>query len=214
MRGQEVTYAFIDECNPIVFDEKEMKRLIKKYGVKNFGIEYTKPKKDSIEVNIEKGTELIYKGNLFEFTKDKTYKVDDIKGFYIYIKNDVRDLIGFDFQEIEEEFYIKPKKDPIVKQVTDKFKARSKVGIEKYGTTLEENNTDDFLTHLEEEMMDSLLYIQKLKSQKDYSLQAKHNELIQQFDKLKKEQLEYFSEVELINHLGKKGYSITIKREL
>lgn len=110
--------------------------------------------------------------------------------------------------------YIKAKKDPIVKQVTDKFKARSKVGIAKYGTTLEENNTDDFLTHLEEEMMDSLLYIQKLKSQKDYSLQAKHNELIQQFDKLKKEQLEYFSEVELINHLGKKGYSITIKREL
>ena len=149
MRGQEVTYAFIDECNPIVFDEKEMKRLIKKYGVKNFGIEYTKPKKDKI-----------------------------------------------------------------VKQVTDKFKARSKVGIEKYGTTLEENNTDDFLTHLEEEMMDSLLYIQKLKSQSDTLLQAKHNELIQQFEKLKKEQLEYFSEVELINHLGKKGYSITIKREL
>lgn len=61
--------------------------------------------------------------------------------------------------------YIKAKKDKIVKQVTDKFKARSKVGIEKYGTTLEENNTDDFLEHLQCELMDATLYIQKLKSQ-------------------------------------------------
>lgn len=36
------------------------------------------------------------------------------------------------------------KEDPIVKQVVDSFQQRSKVGIEKYGTTLEENNTDDF----------------------------------------------------------------------
>ena len=108
----------------------------------------------------------------------------------------------------------KVKTDPIVNQVVESFQNRSRVGIKKYGTTLEENNTDDFYQHLSEELMDSLLYLQKLKSQSDTLLQAKHNELIQQFDKLKKEQLEYFSEVELINHLGKKGYSITIKREL
>jgi hypothetical protein len=64
------------------------------------------------------------------------------------------------------------KEDPIVKQVVDSFQERSKVGIEKYGTTLEENNTDDFLEHLQQELMDATLYIQKLKtikpSLKDY----------------------------------------------
>lgn len=53
-------------------------------------------------------------------------------------------------------------KDEIVKQVVDKFQSRSDVGIRKYGTTLETNNTDNFLNHLQEELMDSVLYIQKL----------------------------------------------------
>jgi hypothetical protein len=59
----------------------------------------------------------------------------------------------------------KVKTDPIVNQVVESFQNRSKVGIEKYGTTLEENNTDDFLEHLQQELMDATLYIQKLKSQ-------------------------------------------------
>jgi len=54
--------------------------------------------------------------------------------------------------------------DKIVQQVVDKFNQRSELGIKKYGTTLEENNNDDFLNHLQEELMDSILYIQKLKS--------------------------------------------------
>ena len=53
-------------------------------------------------------------------------------------------------------------KDEIVKQVLDKFQSRSDVGIRKYGTTLETNNTDNFLNHLQEELMDATLYIQKL----------------------------------------------------
>jgi hypothetical protein len=53
--------------------------------------------------------------------------------------------------------------DKIVKQVVDKFQQRSEVGIKKYGTTLEDNNSDDFLTHLQEELMDAILYIEKLK---------------------------------------------------
>ena len=53
-------------------------------------------------------------------------------------------------------------KDPIVQQVIDKFQNRSEVGIKKYGTTLHENNTDDFLIHLQEELMDATLYIEKL----------------------------------------------------
>ena len=55
--------------------------------------------------------------------------------------------------------------DKIVQEVVDKFQKRSEVGIKKYGTTLEENNSDDFLNHLQEELMDAILYIQKLKSE-------------------------------------------------
>jgi hypothetical protein len=55
-------------------------------------------------------------------------------------------------------------KDEIVEQVVDKIKSRSEIGIKKYGTTLEQNNTDDFLNHLQEELMDAILYIQKLKN--------------------------------------------------
>ena len=56
--------------------------------------------------------------------------------------------------------------DKIVQQVIDKFNQRSEVGIKKYGTTLEQNNNDDFLNHLQEELMDAILYIEKLKSNK------------------------------------------------
>ena len=53
--------------------------------------------------------------------------------------------------------------DPIVLKVMSKFYERSQAGIKKYGTTLEDNNTDDFLNHLQEELMDAILYIEKLK---------------------------------------------------
>lgn len=56
-------------------------------------------------------------------------------------------------------------KDKIVEQVIDKYHMRSDVGIKKYGTTLEENNTDNFLNHLQEELMDATLYLQKIMDQ-------------------------------------------------
>lgn len=61
------------------------------------------------------------------------------------------------------------KEDPIVKQVIEKFSTRSSVGIQKYGTTLDENKATliEWLTHLQEELMDATLYIQKLKSDLD-----------------------------------------------
>ena len=52
--------------------------------------------------------------------------------------------------------------DKIICEVIDKIKSRSAVGINKYGTTLDENNTDDFLKHLQEELMDAVNYVQKL----------------------------------------------------
>jgi hypothetical protein len=53
--------------------------------------------------------------------------------------------------------------DKIVQSVIDKFNQRSEVGIKKYGTTLDQNNNDDYLKHLQEELMDAVLYIEKLK---------------------------------------------------
>ena len=56
-------------------------------------------------------------------------------------------------------------KDKIVEQVIDKYHMRSDVGIKKYGTTLDTNNTDNFLNHLQEELMDATLYLQKIMDQ-------------------------------------------------
>jgi hypothetical protein len=72
----------------------------------------------------------------------------------------------FAFQKCELDTFFEPKqkKDKVVSQVLNKFKERSKIGINKYGTTLHENNTDDFLNHLQEELMDAILYLQKLKN--------------------------------------------------
>ena len=59
------------------------------------------------------------------------------------------------------------KQDQIVKSVIDKYQERSEVGQEKYGTTLERDdlNLVQWLNHLQEELMDATLYIQKLKSE-------------------------------------------------
>ena len=52
--------------------------------------------------------------------------------------------------------------DQIVLEVIEKYAQRSEVGIAKYGTTLEQNNHDNYLKHLQEELMDATLYLQKL----------------------------------------------------
>lgn len=59
-------------------------------------------------------------------------------------------------------------KDPIVNDVIAKYEARSAKGIEKYKTTLADNPDGfyAFLNHLQEELMDATLYIEKLKQQK------------------------------------------------
>lgn len=59
--------------------------------------------------------------------------------------------------------------DKIVESVKNKFDQRSAVGIKKYGTTLDQNNKDDYLKHLQEELMDAILYIEKLIQQRNES---------------------------------------------
>lgn len=55
--------------------------------------------------------------------------------------------------------------DQIVLEVIEKYSKRSEVGIAKYGTTLETNNKDNYLKHLQEELMDATLYLQKIMDQ-------------------------------------------------
>lgn len=71
----------------------------------------------------------------------------------------------FDYVKKDNQDEINKKTDPIVESVITKYLNRSKVGIEKYGTTLEENNKDNFLNHLQEELFDASLYVEKLMSQ-------------------------------------------------
>ena len=56
-------------------------------------------------------------------------------------------------------------RDPVVERVVDKFVGRSDVGYEKYGVTLEEDPGVmlEWLNHLQEELMDAVLYLQKAK---------------------------------------------------
>lgn len=56
--------------------------------------------------------------------------------------------------------------DPIVLQTVLELISRSRVGVNKYGTTLAENNADDFLQHAKEEALDLANYLTKLQSQK------------------------------------------------
>jgi hypothetical protein len=65
--------------------------------------------------------------------------------------------------------YMHESQDAVVKQVIGKFEDRSAVGIRKYGTTLEENNGDDlyWMNHLQEELMDAILYLQKLRNKQN-----------------------------------------------
>lgn len=57
--------------------------------------------------------------------------------------------------------------DKIVKSVIDKYADRSDVGQKKYGTTLEREDLTlvDWLKHLQEELMDATLYVEKLKTE-------------------------------------------------
>jgi len=56
-------------------------------------------------------------------------------------------------------------RDPVVRRVCQKFVGRSNVGYEKYGVTLENDPSEmlAWLNHLQEELMDAVLYLQKAK---------------------------------------------------
>jgi len=57
--------------------------------------------------------------------------------------------------------HLQAPKDGITRLVIDDLLDRARRGVEKYNTTLEQNNTDDFLNHLYEELLDASQYIKK-----------------------------------------------------
>ena len=80
-------------------------------------------------------------------------------------------------------------RDPVVEKVVNKFTSRSDVGFKKYGVTLRDDpgNLFTWLNHLQEELMDGILYIERAKEEftaaeghaagtgPSSSIQAEHN---------------------------------------
>ncbi len=66
-------------------------------------------------------------------------------------------------------------RDPIIKKVVNKFVERSNTGYKKYGVTLhdDEPNLHKWLNHIQEELMDAINYIEKLKMETTDALEEK-----------------------------------------
>lgn len=58
-----------------------------------------------------------------------------------------------------QDFVTIENRDSIVFRIIQKFRERSEVGQKKYGTTLDRQDLEllDWITHLQEEMMDAIL---------------------------------------------------------
>ena len=70
-------------------------------------------------------------------------------------------------------------RDPVVKNVVDKFVKRSDVGYDKYGSTLDDErrfkmkDLQGYLNDIQEELMDAILYIQTAREElRDLSEEA------------------------------------------
>ena len=68
-------------------------------------------------------------------------------------------------------------RDKIIEQVINKIQKRSDVGFKKYNVTLNDDKQplDAWLNHLQEELMDAVLYLQKAKEVYTENLQDEEN---------------------------------------
>lgn len=178
--------------------------------------------------SIEVGQKIYGKLNLDKFiTKNKEYSVVDFnKESIIYIADNGQKMT-VNYNNIND-YFDTDKTDKIVESVITKYLNRSKVGIEKYGTTLQENNHDNFLLHLQEELQDATLYIEKLMNQQEESITSKvldwadKRDLLEsvnswkQYAKLQEESLELYNAMlddnkeEIIDALGDIGVVMII----
>lgn len=143
--------------------------------------------------NIQKDTEVI--------SWDKLYEVTCVSTTGFRIKHNLGGEFTYYFKDFDKEFeLVEQKTDFVVDKVIQKFRERSQIGIEKYGKTLAENNTDNFLNHLQEELMDAVNYIEKLKTQESSEL----------FDNIRK----WFDEKELIKQENAPKQMMKVMEEL
>lgn len=78
----------------------------------------------------------------------------DVK-IYDVNKNQFAKIISFNYAS-----------DEVVESVVNQFVSRSEVGLKKYNTSLQKNNlsTLEWINHAQQEAMDFVLYLEKLKS--------------------------------------------------
>ncbi len=64
-------------------------------------------------------------------------------------------------------------------EVCEKIQERAKVGLGKYGVTMERGDLshDEWLEHLQHELMDAIVYVQRLRT-REQTLEAKLREFI------------------------------------
>ena len=102
-------------------------------------------------VKIDDYQESLLVGKIYDVLEESKYnfKICDEDGFTCwYLKEG--------FEEV---------KDTILDSVIEQYNNRSAEGLKKYGTTMDRNDLklSEWLQHLQEELMDATLYIEKLK---------------------------------------------------
>jgi hypothetical protein len=73
-----------------------------------------------------------------------------------------QELANINFMDTEDD-----KLDSVVRNVVGKYRHRALFGKAKYGTDLDRNdlNLDQWMQHLQEELMDATLYLEKLRQE-------------------------------------------------
>jgi hypothetical protein len=125
-----------------------------------------KPKSNSFFVMLE----LLHSNRIPDTTEIKYVGSDACIEAFDWISTNEDWEYWFNFHLKEPE--TKKLKDTIVESVINQFKQRSEVGINKYGVTLDRTDLTmlEWLKHLQEELMDATLYIEKLKSKLNFKL--------------------------------------------
>lgn len=90
---------------------------------------------------------------VFKETEESFFIINDLNENHSFGKDNFHNFFKVDLEQST---------DRIIENVVNKIRSRSRIGIQKYGTTLDENNTDNFLKHLQEELFDASNYIEKL----------------------------------------------------
>jgi hypothetical protein len=167
---QVITAYVLDENNemyyilPIKENYHKHDQIIAKIQAEKFGfkvnssylIEDYKPENKTFCANYERDNTPVIEyfyvekpNNPVDFKKE----IDNVSKYYI----------GIDFFT---EKLVEKCDDPVVEKVREKLLSRSKIGYNKYKTTLKNNTKDNYLAHAQMEAMDLANYLECLLQQK------------------------------------------------